>query len=220
MLVLLLTIGPRISNAQDSEKGVELDKSSWEKERQDIDYGDMEAKEARKKYDPDIDLDFDGGWAMGPVAKAIAFGLVILLLLWILYKLFGNMVIGERIKEKDRHQYTLEDIEENLEESDLDFFLKQSLDSNDYRPAVRLFYLQIIKELSLRNWIQYEKDKTNFSYVAELRAKKEYHTFRDLTTAFEIVWYSDALIEARHFEKLSPLFRQFIERLDPLPHVE
>ena len=86
--------------------------------------------------------------------------------------------------------------------------------------VIRLFYLQIIKELSLRNWIQYEKDKTNFSYVAELRAKKEYHTFRDLTTAFEIVWYSDALIEARHFEKLSPLFRQFIERLDPLPHVE
>ena len=54
-----------------------------------------------------------------------------------------------------------EKIEENIHESDLDKFIKQAESEEKYNLAIRLYYLAIIKELSLGKLIKWKRNKTN-----------------------------------------------------------
>lgn len=84
---------------------------------------------------------------------------------------------------------TLENIEDNIYESDLDRFIREALEKENYAQAVRLYYLAIIKELSLKKWIRWKKDKTNRDYIRELTNTNFQSGFRNVTRMFERVWY-------------------------------
>lgn len=218
LVIIFLVLGNLIPVlAQDD--AVQLNRESWEETIKEISYEELEGEEKKKKKnEKEKTKDYKPSkpwinWNSGTV-KAILFGLIILALLLILYKIFGNIAFGGKIKRAEQRNFTIEDIEENLEQADLKYHLETSLTSGDYRKAIRVYYLSIIKEFSQRNWIYWKKDKTNYSYVHEMRGRNEHSAFRDLTLAFEIVWYGDAEIKEEHFTKLKPHFQSFIHQLN------
>jgi hypothetical protein len=139
------------------------------------------------------------------------------LMVFLLYKLLGGTFVSNRKFGNDK-VFTIEEIEERIHESDLDRLLREALQRGDFRLAVRIYYLAIIKELSLKDWIRWKKDKTNREYVNELIARKpELSTgFRDATFAFEKVWYGDLEIKEKEYNILSPRFRSFIENINKM----
>jgi len=95
---------------------------------------------------------------------------------------------------------TLENVEENIYESDLDRFIREALEKGNYSQAVRLYYLAIIKELSLKRWIRWKKDKTNREYIRELSNTNFQNKFRDATRLFERVWYGKEKLDQQDFK--------------------
>lgn len=59
----------------------------------------------------------------------------------------------------------------------------------DYRLATRLRFLQLLKEMSNQNIIQYLDERTNLDYLMQLHKTAWYDDFFRLTRHFEYTWY-------------------------------
>ena len=120
---------------------------------------------------------------------------------------------NKKIKRTTEEKIDIQKIEANIHEADLDYFTRQAKEAGDYNLAIRLYYLAILKELSLQKAIKWKVDKTNREYMQELRASAHFADFRSLTYVFEQAWYSNRLLDAASFEQLEPSFRSFIDGL-------
>lgn len=201
-----------ISEVKKSEPDVELkkfDEKRWKNLTKDLNYNEA-VKKKEKEKDP---LEMPKFNFNPMVIKVIVVTLVIIALVFLLWKIFGNAKFLKNKKIKGGEFSFLDEAEDNLEESDLERFLREALEKKQYKVAVRIYYLMSIKELMQQNFIVWKKNKTNFEYLTEMRERKEFEHFRSLTRAFEIVWYGDVEIEEKEFVVLSPSFSSFINSI-------
>ena len=67
--------------------------------------------------------------------------------------------------------------------------IDKAVDQANYRLAVRLQFLWLLKNMSDRNLIRYTQDKTNFDYLSELQPTHFYNPFFRATRNYEYSWY-------------------------------
>src|SRR6185369_2616844 len=67
--------------------------------------------------------------------------------------------------------------------------IEKAVNAKDYRLAVRLMFLRLLKQLSQKKIIEYEQERTNLEYLSELNATGYYNDFFRLTRNYEYVWY-------------------------------
>lgn len=82
--------------------------------------------------------------------------------------------------------------------------------SGDYRLAVRLHYLRLLKSLSERGLIRYQHDKTNMEYLIQLYKTPVYDGFFSATRYYEYSWYGGFPVSAENYE----LIRQDFEKTE------
>ena len=118
---------------------------------------------------------------------------------------------ARKAQQKNAIPITLENVEDNIYESDLDRFIREALEKENYSQAVRLYYLAIIKELSLKRWIRWKKDKTNRDYIRELSNTNFQNSFRNVTRMFERVWYGKQKLNGSDFKSsLQPSLKDLL----------
>ncbi len=201
-----------ITEVKKTEPAVELkkfDEKRWQNLTKDLNFNEAVKKKGKEKEPLSMPR-----FNFNPmVVKVVVVTLVIIALVFLLWKIFGNAKFLKNQKIKGGEFSFLDEAEENLEESDLERFLREALEKKQYKIAVRIYYLMSIKELMQQNFIVWKKNKTNFEYLTEMRERKEFEHFHSLTRAFEIVWYGDVEIEEKEFVVLSPSFSSFINSI-------
>lgn len=85
--------------------------------------------------------------------------------------------------------------------------------SGNYRLAVRLMYLRLLKQMSEKNIIRYKQDKTNFDYLTQLYSTRYYHDFFRLTRHYEYSWYGKFDVSNEAFQRISSEMMQFENQL-------
>jgi hypothetical protein len=209
LIWVCLTITPLFS--QPDSTGLWTNEA-WRESKDGIAYSKIETKEV-DNVDLDIDegwfdLDWNFSWLKSPYTKFIVIAIVIILLsAALVYFLSGN-IKGDKTVKTDL-EFDLLQMEEAVLESDFDRFLRLALESNDYRIAVRILFLRLLQRLHEAEWIVWKKNKTNQDFLNEVRGRENYVQFRDLTLAFEIVWYGDQKITKQQFDQLQNLFDSF-----------
>lgn len=83
----------------------------------------------------------------------------------------------------------------------------------NYRLAVRLMYLRLLKNMSEKNIIQYKQDKTNFDYLLQLHPAKHYNSFFRITRNYEYSWYGKFDVSEDAYRVISSEFDQFDREL-------
>lgn len=149
------------------------------------------------------------------ISRFLLFLLGLGVVVFIIYRLVGgNAVLANRSIER-RAPVRLEDIESNLHEADVESFLDKAIREENYRLAIRLYYLAIIKKLSAKGYIQWKKEKTNGHYLREMRQNKHPETknFRDVTRVFERVWYSTIPFDGGQFKEVRLSFNELLKTL-------
>ena len=86
--------------------------------------------------------------------------------------------------------------------NDPDSLIRSAIKSGNYRLAVRYLYLQSLKRLSERKFIEINSNKTNYEYVTEIRKHKFANEFASLTLQYEYVWYGEYPVDERLFEQI------------------
>ena len=218
---------------EEDYEGQSLDASQWETITKDLDYTPKKLKE-KEKVKRDSTGNRGGGndqlrsrnnsrnWGeASKVWLGIMKLLLILSIVFILFVLLRN-VLGITSTPRNRKlrkssnidQIDIEKIEENLHESDLERFIRQALEQQNYALAIRLYYLAILKELSLSKAIHWKKNKTNRRYLMEMKSSPLSADFKDLTRVFERIWYGNHSITDQDYKSLEPRFRSFVDRIN------
>ena len=85
--------------------------------------------------------------------------------------------------------------------------------AGNYRFAVRLWYLRILKELSEKDLIEYRQGRTNHDYVLQLLKQPYGNDFSRLTRSFEYTWYGQFALSAEAYNLLRNDFVTFTTAL-------
>ena len=185
-----------------------FDDKKYEELTKDIDFTEeeIEPKKREEKSDPQT---FEG---IGAFLKFFFIALGIGILIFLLVKALNNesLFLPRDKKLRPATQIDLEKIEDNLEEADLDDPIKQAIAAGDYTLAVRLYYLAILKDLSLGKKIKWKKNKTNGEYLRELAGSPIFKNMQEITLVFERIWYGKVEIDKEGFLKIEQLFLKML----------
>ncbi len=156
-----------------------------------------------------LDTIFSNNGPFPFIRWAIIVGLLVLLILKILkvkpqalvYKNKFEIVNAEEIKI-DLHKINIEEQIEN------------AVNAKNYRLAVRLLYLQLLKKLHSENLIKWAANKTNYDYFFEMRETKYSEMFFKLSRIYEYVWYGQFEVEEPLFLQTKNTFQKFYSELN------
>ncbi len=142
----------------------------------------------------------------------LLFGLLTVLLAFLIYQLFVKTSFNEKGAK------IVVDFEElaptQIPKSELELLLEKALATDNFREAIRLYFIFIIKDLCAKEWIRWEKKKTNFSYLIEMRGKPQYNSFNDAVSIYELVWYGNYIVKKEDFSSLEPKFKSLLNSLN------
>lgn len=128
----------------------------------------------------------------------------------VIYLLMKSEVLGFLFPQRTRlSRLEYENLAEDIHAIDFDTAVNEAVSQHNYRLAVRLLYLQTLKQLTDADRIQYKPDKTNRQYVYELVNSPLQSDFERLTRQFEFVWYGDFPIDEARFRPLHEQFQSF-----------
>ena len=108
-----------------------------------------------------------------------------------------------------------EEGQENIHELDFDQTIAQAEAAGNRRLALRLGYLQLLKQLTDRDFIAWQPDKTNHDYLRELAARypAARPAFAELTRQFEYVWYGELPLTAAGYRTAREAQQQLARQL-------
>jgi hypothetical protein len=87
--------------------------------------------------------------------------------------------------------------------------IDKAVGEGNYRLAVRLHFLQLLKNLSDRNIIRYQQDKTNLDYLFQLQSTRHYNDFFRITRNYEYSWYGQFEVSADAYRHIRKEVEQF-----------
>lgn len=143
--------------------------------------------------------------------KIIAWGALAAVLGYIIYVITQQVKLNRgavnQVIEDDLEITTQED----LQRIDFQQSIQRALRKENYRLAVRFYYLWIIQQLSDDGLITFSKDKTNHAYVRELAQSNSISSglttgFKNCTRLYEYVWFGNFDVNKRRFEEIESQF--------------
>jgi len=188
-----------------------VDEEKWKSLTKDLNYSEEPEKEKTKPKKDNSLPSATTSISVGPVFQYILFGLVIAIIVFVLLRLIGVNLFTSNKSVNHGDTINIDRLDEELHESDLDRYLKDALNKKEFKLAIRIYYLMTLKELSIRNWIEWKKDKTNREYLYEMSDRENYQPFMELTRVFERTWYGDKELMESDYHAISPGFKEFIE---------
>ena len=185
-----------------------ITEAQWEKISKEKDYtetyADSETKE-KNSSNPDIktpSMDLGG-------LKYIFYFVIAGAILFLVAKILQNMNSTPEIDINKGKIYTLKEVEEKILEIDLDKILNAALTAKEYRLALRINFLIIIKKLTLSGKIVWAKEKTNWEYLNEIRDKMLADKFKLIVLTFETIWYGEHDLNENQFNSLQSSYETF-----------
>lgn len=108
-----------------------------------------------------------------------------------------------------------EEGQENIHELDFNETIAQAEATGNRRLALRLGYLQLLKQLTDRDFIAWQPDKTNHDYLREVatRYPAARPAFAELTRQFEYVWYGELPLAAPAYRAAREAQQQLARQL-------
>jgi Domain of unknown function (DUF4129) len=189
----------------------DVDAEKWRKATAGIDYSkDKEEKQTRQRSNS------NNGALAGVFLELLKWFFIIggvVLVAFLIFRFIGE---GNIFNARSRkigvvsEEIDLNNIEENLETAELDPIIKKAIAAKNFPLAIRLYYLAILKELTLAGAITWKKDKTNRIYVQEMQPHPLMETFRTVTAVFERVWYGDTALDEAGFVSIQPSFQNLL----------
>lgn len=93
------------------------------------------------------------------------------------------------------------EIEEDIDKIDFTKMITEAISKKDYRKAIRLHFLMLLKQLSDKKLIQWKIDKTNNDYLIELSNNKFSRQFKELSILYEYFWYGNFPLDENKFKQ-------------------
>jgi hypothetical protein len=196
-----------------------LSVDQWEKATKELNYTETfkefkrdTTKQKELTQDPEIKKEVKNPGLIKIIFLVVT-GIILLTILVMLVLNLLNIRLTHKVKGAitqieevdDPDQYRL---------SDLEMYLLEAIKEENYRLALRIQFLMLIKSLKDNDVITWKKEKTNYDYFNELSGKEYKDTFKYLLRIFERVWYANYLIEEELYNKLAIDYKDIRKRIE------
>ena len=185
-----------------------------QKVKSDEDYWYVNLTPPRKKKEAESSTKnpsiFDRVW-FKTLFWIIVIGGFLALLVWFLAT--SNVSLFRRKMKTTEGESVAEMETENIFEIKFEKEIQKAIDAGNFRLAVRLMYLRTLKDLSLRNLINYTHEKTNTDYLFQLAGSPYYNNFFRLTRSFDYTWYGHFPLSQESFSVIQNDFNSFKQQL-------
>lgn len=143
--------------------------------------------------------DENGDWT-----DKLFYALAVVIIAFVIARLMG---LQPQLFVRKRGQAPQEFIigDENIHAIEFEKAIAKAEAQGNFRYAIRLHYLQLLKVLADSGMIRWELQKTNTQYVAEMSQSPFSEDFAALTHSFAYTWYG-------HFEVTPTVYNEFKER--------
>ena len=111
----------------------------------------------------------------------------------------GNLFFA---KKNTKLEIPVEDVVENIHEVDFPETIAKYERQRDYRSAVRYHFLWILKQLTDKKIIEWNPEKTNKDYIAEIQKADIKQGFKEIALIFDYVWYGEFKIDELKYREL------------------
>lgn len=153
-----------------------------------------------------------GGVSLSPVFGQILLVVVVLILVGLIFYLFFKAPVEKQSKKITQDINEISPTE--IPKSELELMLEKALANEDYREAIRIYFIFILRALSQKQWINWEKEKTNFSYLIEMRKNNHYNDFEKTVSIYEIIWYGKRTLSKQSYLEIEPVFKALTHELE------
>jgi hypothetical protein len=188
----------------------QISKSELEKVRSDGAYWYANLAPERKEEKPKPG--FTDSTLFKTIFWILLIGAFVALLIWFLatsnIRLFQRKSKPLAVGSEETEELTEDIFEMNFERE-----IEKALAAQNYRLAVRLYYLQTLRRLSDRGLINYSHEKTNSDYLFQLAGSHHYRSFFRITRNFEYVWYGKLDVSRELFAIIQKDFTSFKQQM-------
>ncbi len=176
------------------------------------------------RFEPPVEEDEPAAtaWEIGdidlpePIAYAIL-GLLLLPLAYLVYRILNDIDLRRRTREEeDPGLIQIEDIEEEaLVASGVSLSLQERAEkAGRFDVAVRLLYIQLLKDLQDGRLIRYRRDYSNRDYRRQLRNSDLLTDFHAVTIDYERYWFGKYPIDPLSYRLVKRKFSALTSRLN------
>jgi len=135
--------------------------------------------------------------------------IILATLVFLLIKFFLKVNVKSIIQGKQKApEFEFTDEEHIIKNEDINALINAAIHQNNFRLAIRYYYLLALKDLSENKIIIWEQDKTNADYIHEIENKTLQLNFKHVTKIYDYVWYGSFTVDALKFESLKLPFNQ------------
>ncbi len=133
--------------------------------------------------------------------------LLLALFLYLVIRFFvKSNIMGIGQNKKNPNVVTLSEEEHIIKNEDIQELIKKALADQNYRLAIRYYYLYILQLLSERDLIDWQQQKTNDDYMAELSESSFKNDFAKATLLYDYVWYGEFELDHERYTKAELVF--------------
>lgn len=138
----------------------------------------------------------------------LSWTIVVGAIILIFYRLFRQEIKSVFKGKATTNQVNFIHKDENIHEMDFNQLISDAITKKDYKNAIRLSYLNLLKNLTDEDFIVWKADKTNLDYIEELKQSPLQASFKKTTLVFEHVWYGEFTINESHFKDTMLIFNE------------
>lgn len=161
-----------------------------------------------ENIDNDILVSFDSmNWVLGIILFIAVFFLAYFLVTDGNAKLFSS--------RKHKKINSSEDITaDNIIQTDINTLITSAENKNDFRLAIRYYYLLVLKQLTLKNFIKYADDKTNADYINAIATQKFNKDFQYTSYLYSYTWYGEFDLNKDQYHLAKASFVQLLKAIN------
>lgn len=119
--------------------------------------------------------------------------------------------IFKRKNNSEEIAYT--NLEENITGANFQKLIQKANSDNDYRLAIRFYYLWLLKELDKNDHISYHPEKTNVDYQSEVATTKISEDFIKASYYYTYIWYGEFNINKEDYITASYIYNNLLKQI-------
>ncbi|NNL81181.1 MAG: DUF4129 domain-containing protein [Flavobacteriaceae bacterium] len=144
------------------------------------------------------------------IAAVLLFLLVAFFIVKAILNKEGQWVFG---KSSEKNIIPVTDIESNIQAADFKNLIMQAEKNNNFRLAIRYYYLWLLKSLNSKAIIHYDVEKTNSDYRDEIQSEQLRSAFDYTSYLYNYIWYGEFDVTEVQFRQAKTAFNRFIDNL-------
>ncbi|MFN4198161.1 MAG: DUF4129 domain-containing protein [Flavobacterium sp.] len=140
--------------------------------------------------------------------------IIIILVIYFIVKAImnkeGTWIFGA---SSDKKIIDYETVAQNIHKADFDKMIREAISAEEYRLAIRWYYLWLLKQMSDKSIIEWDPDKTNADYLYEIKQPPLQSQFAYVSYLYNYTWYGHFDIDKESFDKSKTAYEKIFRSL-------